>query len=133
MTAAPQPQKTYLACVRLHDKPDTAGMFIDDTARIRYTNGHTYTGFRDVHTADLAAATGHDLDYWRHLNIAANTIIAAISYLTQTGTIGRPVTDFGELHDFVDANTGWSKSIDQLDHDQWTYVQWLVADLLRFP
>lgn len=133
MTAAPHPQQTYLACVRLHDKPNTAGMFIDDTARIRYTNGHTYTGFRDVPTAHLAALTGHDFDYWRQLNIAANTIIVAIGYLRMAGTIGRRVTDFSELHDFVDANTGWSKSIDQLDQDQWTYVQWLVTDLLRFP
>ncbi len=131
MTAT-QPQQTYLACVRLFDKPDSTGMFIDDTARIRYTNGRTYTGRRDVPLAALDALTGHDLDYWRELNIAANTILQAITYLTYTGTIRRPITEFGELHDFVDANTGWPGGIDHLDQDQWIYVQWLVTDLLRF-
>lgn len=133
MTAAPQPQQTYLACVRLFDKPDSAGMFIDDTARARYTNGRTYIGHRDVPLAALDALTGHDLNYWRELNKAAHTIIAKITYLMFSGTIPRCVTDFGELHAFFDANTGWSSAIDQLDQDQWTYVQWLVTDILRFP
>lgn len=133
MTTAPQPQQTYLACARLHDLPDSAGRLIDGTARVRYTNGHRFTGYRDVPTTDLATVTGHDLTYWRRLNTEAHTIIAKITYLMFSGTIPRRVTDFSELHAFFDANTGWSPSIDQLDNDQWIYVQWLVTDILRFP
>lgn len=130
---APRPQQTYYAYARLFDKPGSAGMSIDDTARIRYTNSRSLIGWRDVPIASLAAFTGHALDYWRTLNIAAHTIVADIADMRTTGTIPRRITTFAELHEYFDANTGWSAAIDELDQDQWTNVQWLVTDLLRFP
>ncbi|TXH22918.1 MAG: hypothetical protein E6R06_15960 [Mycobacterium sp.] len=130
---APRPEQTYYTYARLFDKPGSAGMFIDDTARVRYTNKRSLIGWRDVPIASLVAFTGHDLAYWRTLNIAAHTIVADIADLRTTGTIPRAVTTFEELHQYFDANTGWSASIDELDLDQWTNVQWLVTDLLRFP
>lgn len=130
---SPQPKQTYYAYARLFDKPGSAGMSIDNTARVRYTNGRGLIGWRDVPIDSLAAFTGHDLDYWRTLNIAAHTIVADIDDLRTIGTLPRRVTTFEELHEYFDANTGWSASIDELDQDQWINVQWLVTDVLRFP
>jgi len=130
---APQPKQTYYAYARLFDKPGSAGMSIDDTARVRYTNRASLIGWRDVPIASLTAFTGHDLDYWRTLNIAAHTIVADIADLRTIGTIPHAVSTFTELHEYFDANTGWSAAIDELDQDEWINVQWLVTDLLRFP
>jgi hypothetical protein len=127
---SPLADPSTVLCARLFDN-----VAITDNhplARVRYGQRGQVTGWTHVRHDDLIKATGHGFGYWRRLNDYAVAMVAHIAELVAAGALPA-ITDFAELHDHGDPNTGWGEEIDNLDTEAWAHTQWLVTDLLRFP
>lgn len=118
----------YIASVRPGD--NVACSDNHPLARVRFSNGKEFIGWRHVRHDELAAHTGRTLEYWQHIDALAACVVGQIQQLVNQRRIPR-VTEFSELHGHFDANTGWGNDIDALTSQDWAAVQWRVTDRLR--
>jgi hypothetical protein len=100
-------------------------------ARVRYTNGRTFTGWRYVRHHDLGAQTGQQLPYWQIVDTHARHIATQIREMSARGEVP-DITDFAQLRDHFDANAGWGPDIDALDPATFAAIAWRVTELLRY-
>lgn len=61
----------------------------------------------------------------------ARQIIGIIREIQESDELPADISYFGQLHDHMDANVGWSDEIDALPTDDWAAVQNRVNELLR--
>lgn len=135
MTAADNPNQarttaaTFVASVRPFDS--IAHTDAHPLARVHFGRGLEFTGWQFVRHEHLHATTGHPLDYWEAIDAYATAICHHITDMTATGHLPA-ITDFAQLHDHFDANTGWGPEIDALPPAMWTAIQWRVTARLRW-
>lgn len=118
----------YIASVRPAD--NVACSDNHPLARVRFSNGKEFIGWRHVRHDQLTAQTGRPLEYWQRIDAMAAQIVSQIHDMIGQRRIPR-ITEFSELHHHFDANTGWGNHIDALSPQDWAAVQWRVTDRLR--
>jgi hypothetical protein len=60
----------------------------------------------------------------------ARHMMQIIREIQEAGELPTDITEFGQLHDHIDANVGWSDEIDDLPIEDWITVQARVDALL---
>ncbi len=60
----------------------------------------------------------------------AKHMLAIIREIQEADELPADITDFGQLHDHMDANVGWSDEIDALPIEDWIAVQDRVNGML---
>ena len=122
------PSPEFVAAVKPFDtvaRADTPPL-----ARVRYGRGTAFTRWRRISHDELAAETGRSLDYWLRIDAYAGQLIHQVRELVSRTRIP-PVADFADLHNHLDANTGWGEPIDSLSPEDFAAVQWRFTDRIR--
>ncbi|WP_082956768.1 hypothetical protein [Mycolicibacter sinensis] len=99
-------------------------------ARVRYGRGTAFVRWRHIRHDTLLAETGRTLDYWLRIDAYASQIIYQVRELISKARIPA-VADFADLHNHLDANTGWGNPIDSLSAEDFAAVQWRFTDRIR--
>lgn len=122
------PGPEFVASVKPFDTVASADL--PPLARVRYGRGSAFIRWRHISHDALVAETGRPLDYWLRIDAYAAQLIYQVRELISKARIPA-VADFADLHNHLDANTGWGEPIDSLSHEDFAAVQWRFTDRIR--